>query len=232
MELSIIIPAVNEEKRLPGTLKSIRNKLKDLTYEIIVVSNGSTDGTIPILKNLKKKYKNLKYLDFTWKAKGGAILEGFKVAKGKYIGFIDADDAFDLIKIKKEIRNLGKFDGFIASKWKNQKMATVNEPFLRKILSRGWNLLARILCDITFTDTQGGAKFFKKKAIATIDLNFLTRGFEFDIELLTRLQKKNFKIKEVFIPSKYLEGSTFNTNYVLPMFTGILKIWLNQKKFY
>ena len=116
-DLTLVIPAYNEEKRIRSTLSSL-NKVFRNKINILVVSNGSSDETINILENWKKTHKNLKYLDFPEKlGKGGAILEGLKVAKNKYIGYVDADDAFDLNYIKKIINDLKKYDMVIASKW-------------------------------------------------------------------------------------------------------------------
>ena len=93
-KLSVVIPAYNEEKRIHRTLDSyakfFSKKVKD--FEIIVVLNNCNDNTLKIVKNFKNK--KIKYLNFKEAiGKGGAILEGFKVAKGDLIGFVDADMA-------------------------------------------------------------------------------------------------------------------------------------------
>ena len=194
-KISIIVPAYNEGKRIESTLNSLF-----LTFpkeEIIVVSNGSKDNTVEILKKWKEKNSNLQYLEFTEKlGKGGAIIEGLKIAGGEIVGFIDADDAFDLNYIKNSLSRLSSYDCIIASKWKNKNIFQVNEPMLRKILSRGWNLLVRILINLNYYDTQAGAKFFKNIVKDKIGYNFISRGFAFDIELLHKIKKNNFKIKE------------------------------------
>lgn len=224
-KVSIIIPAYNEEKRIEKTLKNIALIFKNET-EIIVVSNGSTDKTIEILKSWKSKNIDFRYLDFTQKmGKGGAIIEGLKIAKGEIIGFIDADDAFDLEYIKQKLEELNKVDCIIASKWKNQNFFQVDEPFLRKLLSRGWNLLVRVLLNLQYKDTQAGAKFFRKEVKDRIGANFISKGFAFDVDLLKGIKDNNFKIKEIYIPSKYVEGSTFRLRHCKTMFKDLIKIW-------
>src|SRR3989344_1999893 len=223
-KISIIVPAYNEGKRIESTLNSLF-----LTFpkeEIIVVSNGSKDNTVEILKKWKEKNSNLQYLEFTEKlGKGGAIIEGLKIAGGEIVGFIDADDAFDLNYIKNSLSRLSSYDCIIASKWKNKNIFQVNEPMLRKILSRGWNLLVRILINLNYYDTQAGAKFFKNIVKDKIGYNFISRGFAFDIELLHKIKKNNFKIKEIYVPSRFIEGSTFKLKHCKTMFKDLLKIW-------
>ena len=232
MELSIIVPAYNEEKRIENTLKNYSNFFdsKKIKYELIVVCNGCIDNTVKIVKKFINKNKNIKLLEYKSKiGKGGAVLEGFKKALGKNIGFLDADDAFNLEDIyEKLIKNLKKYDCVIASKWKNQEFSNVNEGILRKFLSRGWNLLVKILFGLNFKDTQGGAKFLTKKALESIDLNFQCKGFEFDVELLVKLNRKKNKIKEFYIPSKAVKGSKFSIKYIPPMFFNLLRLWLRQ----
>ena len=228
MKLSIIIPAHNEEKRISRTFASIHHIFEG-DFEVIVVSNGSTDNTANVLEEAKKKYPYIIFMDFKEKlGKGGAILEGLKIAQGEIIGFLDADDAFDLEQVKVAIDNFSEeYDCFIASKWKNQKLFEIAEPFSRKIMSRGWNFLVKIILGLNFRDTQGGLKFLKRSAFEKIGNSFIGTGFEFDAELLWKLQKNHFKIKEIHIPNRFVQGSTFNTKYIPAMFLNMLKLrWL------
>ena len=225
--ISIIVPAYNEGKRIESTLNSLFLVFPE--EEIIVVSNGSFDNTIEILKRWNEKHSNFKYLEFSEKlGKGGAIIEGLKISKGNLIGFIDADDAFDLDYLKNSVYQLSEYDSIIASKWKNRNIFEVNEPFIRKILSRGWNLLVRILLGLNFKDTQAGAKFFTIEVKNKIKYNFISKGFAFDIELLYKIKRNNFKIKEIYVPSRFIEGSTFKLRHCKRMFFDLLKIWWSK----
>jgi len=226
-KISIIVPAYNEGKRIESTLNSLLSNFPD--GEIIVVSNGSKDNTIEILKKWKGKNKNLIYLDFSEKlGKGGAILEGMKIANGDWVGFIDADDAFDLKYLKARLLSLPHYDCIIASKWKNKNIFQVNEPIVRKILSRVWNILVRALLNLKYYDTQAGAKFFKKEINNKIGYNFISRGFAFDVELLDKIRKNNFNINEVYVPSKFIPGSSFKLRHCKQMFKDLLKIWRSK----
>ncbi len=226
-KISIIVPAYNEGKRIEDTLNSLFQVFPD--EEVIVVSNGSTDNTIEILKKWNENHKNLKYLEFSEKlGKGGAILEGLRLANGDIVGFIDADDAFDLNCIKKSLFELNNYDCLIASKWKDKNIFQVNEPFLRKFLSRGWNVLVRILLNLNYCDTQAGAKFFRSYVNKSIWNNFISKGFAFDVELLHKIKKNNLRVKEIYVPSRFVEGSTFRLKHCKTMFKDLLKIWWSK----
>ncbi len=217
--LSIIIPAYNEGNRIEGTLKSVKAAFPD--SEVIIVSNGSKDNTVEIVNTFCKDNKNFKLIVYKEKlGKGGAVIEGFEKANRKWIGFLDADDAFDLNEVKRMIKELKHYDGVIASKWKDQNLLKVNEPIIRKLLSRGWNVLVKFLFGLKFRDTQAGAKFFRKNALNLND--FMCKDFSFDVELLYRL--KDHKIKEFYIPSKFQIGSKFSYKHIISMFKNIIKL--------
>lgn len=227
-ELSLIIPAHNEEKRILNTLKVYTKFFGDLVknLEIIVVCNNSSDRTADIVSEFSKTDKNVRLVDIPYKiGKGGAILEGFKYVNYDYCGFIDADDAFEQEDLKKMIEALDENDVAIASKWKDKKFFEVNEPFSRKLLSRGWNQLIKWMLYLEFTDTQAGAKFFKRKAIDAIDRNFLCNGFEFDVELLWKFKKAKMKITEVSARTRHMPNSSFKVSYIVNMFSKLVTLY-------
>ncbi len=231
LKLSLIIPAYNEEERIGKTLQSYQYHLQKYLpkfFEIIVVLNGCKDRSPEIVKSFAKKNKAVRYADIPGAiGKGGAVLHGFEMAKGKIIGFLDADAAFDMITIQSMIDRLlqGEVDCLIASKWKGVRFSTVSEPFVRKILSRGWNTLVRLLLGLHLHDTQAGAKFLRRDVFNAIGHNFICRGFDFDIELLLRVKQKGFTIKEEYVPSKHIPGSTFSLKHVPCMFKDLLNLW-------
>ncbi len=234
LKLSLIIPARNEEERIGKTLENYfyhlgRHMRKQ--FEIIVVLNACTDNSVPIVQSYAKRFKELRYVDIPEAiGKGGAVLEGFHMARGTVIGFLDADNAFDMTSVQYMIDNLlrGQVDCFIASKWKGVSFFKVDEPFFRKLLSRGWNLLVKILLQIPVEDTQAGAKFLRRDVYATIGHNFTCRGFDFDIELLYRIKRRGFTIKEQFVPNRHIPGSTFNLKYIPLMFKDLIKLWWHR----
>lgn len=220
---------MNEEKRIHKPLEKYTKTFRDC--EIIVVSNGSGDGTCDVVRSFQKKHKNIRLLAFPKPlGKGGAVIEGLKKAKGEIIGFVDSDDAYEIEGIKRLLASVmnGECDCAIASKWKGKKFGEVTENAKRKIMSRGWNLLVRVFIGLQYHDTQSGAKFFTKKCYDSIDKKFICRGFEFDVELIYKIKKHGFRIKEIFVQSTEERGSKFNTKYIPEMFRNLVRLSLNR----
>jgi glycosyltransferase involved in cell wall biosynthesis len=208
MELSLIIPAYNEENRIENTLIKYSKFLQH--QEIIVVCDGN-DSTSNIVVRMSEKNSNVKLLSFKKRlGKGGAIIEGFKVAEADRIGFIDADGPIEPNDFKKMLEALSYADGVIASRRLDESKIIVKQPLKRRIGSRVFNALIKVIFGLNFKDTQCGAKVFRKEAIKGILDDFKTHGFEFDVELLWRLKGSGYKIIEFPIEWEHVEGSSFN----------------------
>ncbi len=220
--ISIIIPAQNAENYIEDTIKEL-NGIKN--SEIIVVCNNCKDNTFSKVEEIRKRQKNVKNLNFPfYTGKGGAIVHGLKVAKGDVIGFVDADNAFYSKDIKKVIGLVKKYDCVIASKWKSKKFLQVRQPLIRRVYGRIWNFLVWSLFGLEFKDTQAGLKFLKWGVIDKIGRDFVCSGFEFDVELLWKIKKAGFSIKE--IPTNFRESrrSTTDALTILPMVLNLLKL--------
>src|SRR3989344_8625015 len=190
-ELSIIIPAYNEEKRISKTLEDYSVFCKRLyknNFEIIVILNGCRDKTIEVVKPIAKKYKQIKYKNIKEAiGKGGAVIEGFKQADGRLIGFVDADNStkpeayYDLVK------NINGHDCIIASRWIKGAKVSPKQPLTRRIASRTFNLIVRVLFRIDIHDSQCGAKLFKKEAVKKIIPKLGITRWAFDVDLLYQI---------------------------------------------
>lgn len=197
---TIVIPAHNEEKRIGRTLDRYGEFFKKKNFEILIVLNACKDRTLDVVRKAEKKYKIIRHLVFKQAGKGFAIVEGFKDAlkrKSKLIGFVDADLAtppeafFDLVK---EIEEYG---GVIASRWMKKSIVKTKQSVLRRITSRSFNFLVRGLLGLNFSDTQCGAKLFKAEALKEVVNSIGTTKWAFDVDLLYRLKRKGYKIKEI-----------------------------------
>jgi len=209
MKISIVMPAYNEESRIGRTLEEYSNyfdrllrekKMED--YEILVVINGTRDKTEEIVNACAKENKRIAYLNFKRGGKGFAVTEGFKNAlKSKkafdFIGFVDADMATSPEEYWKLVRNIGGYDGAIADRYMRGAKIIPAFSFRRIIVSRGFNMIVRSLFGLRYSDTQCGAKVFKRFAIAKI-LNDLTiTQWAFDIDMLYSCKKNKLKIRAV-----------------------------------
>ena len=222
MKTSIIVPAHNEEKSIKKFLLKLSDNFKN--SEIIVVCNGCTDRTPEIVKSIKRK--NIKSVILPEKGKGRAILAGLSLAKGDYLGFVDADGSFSPEDIKKILNELKNSKCVIASKWKGKKFSEVDWPLGRKLAGRIWNFLANFLLSLNVKDTQAGLKFFTREVWEKLDKDFICKGFEFDVELLKKIKDKGFEIKEVYVPVKKTNKTTFSFRSTPKMFFNLIRIWM------
>lgn len=224
MQLSIVIPAYNEENRIRNVISKFCNFYPD--SELIVVCDG-TDNTAKIVKGFSLECPKIKLLEFSGRlGKGKGIIEGFKVAKGDNIGFVDADESVEPDDLKKMLEALSSVDGVIASRRLKESKILVKQPLIRRIPSRIFNIIVRVIFSMDFKDTQCGAKLFKKKAIKDVLADLKTKDFEFDVELLWKLKKKGYNIVEYPITWKHSEGSSFSLSKAPKMFFSLLKVRL------
>lgn len=203
---SIVIPAWNEEDRLNTTLDRYLPTLEtlDLPYEVIVVSDGSTDRTVEIATRFVSR--GVRLLEFPAKlGKGGAIVEGLRVAKYDMAGFVDADGPIPAEDIQKLVGALSSYDCAIASRFLNGSVDVPTRALSRRILSRLWNLSVRALLGLPITDTQCGAKFLSISAFRSVAPRVNVTDWAFDVSLLFALHQSGFTIRE--IPVKWTEQS-------------------------
>ncbi|MFZ5955037.1 MAG: glycosyltransferase [Nanoarchaeota archaeon] len=214
--LSLIIPAHNSAKVIEDSLYQyydiFSKKFKKL--EIIVVCNGCSDETENICISLKKKIP-LKVISIQKRGKGYALTAGFNEAQYNLMGFLDADNPFDLNKISDMIDYLNENDVVIVSKYLRGKKRK-QDYLLRRLVSLGGFVFSRIIFDMNFRDTQAGAKFFKKEVWPEINKKnkFVCNGFDWDIEFLYKAKKNKFKIADVYIPVNSEKFSTFKLKYL------------------
>lgn len=209
MRLSIIIPAYNEEKRIGKTLEEYTKFFKEKfgkDFEVIVILNGCKDNTLSIVKKYDIKFKDIKEAI----GKGGAVIEGFKIAKGDFIGFVDADNATPSRAFYELYKNINGNDGIIASRWIKGARIGKKQPLSRRFASRVFNILVRALFRIGVRDTQCGAKLFRKDAIKKIVDKLGITKWGFDIDLLHLMKRNGFKVIET--PTEWNEPGDSHLN--------------------
>jgi glycosyltransferase involved in cell wall biosynthesis len=216
-DLSIIIPAYNEENRIGKTLSQLGKyfKNKKIDIEILVVVNNTTDNTVEIVKKYKEKYPFIKYTNIR-KAigKGGAISVGLRKATGKYIGFMDADGAStpaEVLRLYKKIISNDK-DVVIASRYMKESQIKGELPVYRIIFSRIFNLIVKLLFGLNYKDTQCGLKIFKREVAQGLSRKIISNKWTIDINLLLICKYLGYSVAE--IPSIWTakEGSTLKTS--------------------
>lgn len=236
MYLSVIIPAYNEARRLPKTLEKIDEYLRKQTYdyEIIVVNDGSKDGTAPVVKNLMPKVKNLRLIDNEENhGKGYVARQGMLTASGEYRVFTDADNSTSIDQVEKMWPELKKgYDIVIGSRDIEGATLDPPQPFLRNvILGKGFKLFRKIMIGLwKIEDTQCGFKGFTKVATENIFPKCKIDRFAFDPEILVIANKFGYKIKEIPIHWKNDPESKVKFKSIIKMAIDLIKIRLNSVK--
>jgi len=201
IDLSIVIPAYNEEKRIGATLLSIDKYLErqKYTYEILVVSDGSTDKTVDVVRKYKQLVKNLEVIDnLENEGKGAVVRQGLLEAKGKYRVFTDADSSTSIDHVKKmwPLFEKGYHIVIGTRDSRDDKDATqaVKQPLYRRIIGDAGNLLIQLIAVPGIWDTQCGFKGFTAKAVKDIFPRLRINRWGFDIEILAIAKRLGYKI--------------------------------------
>jgi len=225
---SIIIPAYNEEKRITVTLEdycSYFRSWKDV--ELLVVLNGCHDHTLQIVKKFSRRFSFLRYVDIPDAiGKGGAVLEGFRLAQGSFIGFVDADNATPVASF---VSLMDGFmgDGVIASRRLPESLVYPQQSFLRRSFSLCFNVLVRTLLFLPYHDTQCGAKLFTRDATMFVIDKLTTTRWAFDVDLLFVLHRNGFIVHELPTEWHDIAGSQLNVGKVSrQMFLAVLRLRL------
>ena len=230
MKLSLIIPAYNEEKRLPTMLSSYYREIKKHynDFEILIIADGK-DRTAEVARSFGKK--EIRVIEFKERlGKGGAVIEGFYHANGDVIGFADADGSTPAEEFIKIIKSLNGYDCAIGSRALKDSQLDVKQPLRRRFM--GWSVrkLTGLLFGFDIKDRECGAKAFKHDAIKKILPQLKRKGFEFDVEILHRLKKNGYRIIEV--PIRWLNDSESKVRFssAFKMLIGVIKIKISHSK--
>jgi len=227
--LSIIIPAYNEERRLPRTLEQVFHFLarQDYEAEILVVENGSNDRTFELAQSFKSKYPNLRVLQNAQAGKGKAVQRGMLEARGAYRIFCDADLSMPIEEVASFITTHNDADIVIASR-EAEGAIRYDEPEQRHITGRVFNFIIRILAVPRIQDTQCGFKGFRADVAEDLFQHQSIEGWAFDVEILYIANLRGYEIIELPIPWYYRQESKISVfRDSLRMLLDILKIRRN-----
>lgn len=237
-KISVLIPVHNEVKRIAHNLRETRETLDDLgcNYEIIAIDDGSSDDSYQVLQALKEEIPQLIVGENSRNfGKGRALKKAFKYASGDLIVWLDAD--LDLhpyqIKTLYDIMVLDDADIVIGSKM--HPNSRVNYPLTRRIVSRGYYLLIRILFNLPCHDTQTGLKIFKRRVIEEVFPRILVKQFAFDLEVLVNAHHLGFKLAEApIILDNKRDYGRIGLSSIIKTFNDTLAIWYRMylRKYY
>lgn len=212
VDLSIVIPAYNEERRLPDTLESVIKYLQQqsYTYEVIVVDGGSADRTSQVVKDFQKDQPRLRLIRLPKnKGKGFHVRTGILDSRGRFVIFTDADLSTPIKEVEKfwPLFEEG-YDVVIGSRRHADSKIVEPQSCLRRIMGRTYNRLNRWLGIKDVEDVPCGFKGFRKEAAKQIFQAARLNGFSFDAEVLYLAQRRyHLRWKQVPIEWKHSSGS-------------------------
>jgi glycosyltransferase involved in cell wall biosynthesis len=230
--LSLVIPAHDEESRLPRAMGQVFAYLEKQVFssEVVVVENGSHDRTLEVAQKFATHFPNLLVLHEDLPGKGRAVRSGILKARGEYRFIADTDFSMPVEEINRFLPPDCVCDISIASR-ETAGAVRYNEPSYRHLTGRVYNFLIRKLVLPGLQDTQCGFKCFSS-AIAEDIFRYQTlTGWSFDVELLAIARRRGYKITEIGIPWYYTTGSKVNIlRDSSRMFFDLLTIRRNIRK--
>ena len=226
--LSLVIPAHNEEARIGDVLAAYAVEFDDA--EIIVVLNGCTDRTADRVAELARAFENVRMLNIDAAVgKGAAVRAGVLASRGDVVGYVDADGATAPGEFRRLAASLGDEDGVIGSRWLPGSEVHVPQPWLRRVASRTFSAVVRLLFGLRFVDTQCGAKVFKASALRDVIARAETSNLAFDVDLLYLMKLHGKRVIEV--PTKWADVTDSRIRLVeasLKMLSAVVRLRLRH----
>lgn len=192
IEISVVLPAYNERENIKDAVVRADRFLKTRfnNYEILVVSDGGTDGTEEVVKKLLDKFKNLRLIAHKVNRGYGATLrDGFVHARGNLVFYTDADNQYDINELDRLRPLMGKYD-LVAGYRLNH-----SDPYMRVLISRVYNFLIRFLLGLKIRDVDCSFKLYKQSLFKKISM--ISDTGLIDAEVLIKAIKSGYKIGQI-----------------------------------
>lgn len=235
LTLSVIIPAYNEETRLQAYLDKILAYFEHLrlSYEIIVVDDGSTDSTSAVVESFMAKFPMVRLVQLTRNhGKGYAVRSGMLKASGRLRLFADADGATPIEELERLMKAHEQgADVAVASRALHDESCRVQGQLIKKIIGTVFNLIVKIIAIRGIEDTQCGFKLFSAEVADSVFPLQSINGFAFDVEILYICRKKGYRIIEVPVNWTDIYGTKVKiVRDSFLMFKDVIKIRINNNR--
>jgi dolichyl-phosphate beta-glucosyltransferase len=213
-DITVVIPAFNEEHRLPATLGDIVAYFagRDETIEIIAVDDGSIDGTDGVIDDWCARHPEVRSIRLPEnRGKGAAVRAGVLAATGSQVLFTDADGATpieELARLREAVADGA--DIAIGSRAMGGREVTVDARWHRRLIGRVFHRMVEAIALTGFADTQCGFKLFRAEVAHDLFSSQQVDGFGFDVEILLAARKRGYRIDEVPVNWTHQRGSTIN----------------------
>jgi glycosyltransferase involved in cell wall biosynthesis len=200
---SIVIPAYNESARIPATLQSVVDCIRQHGWdaEVLVVNDGSSDSTAEVVRAFAAANPEVRLLENPGnRGKGYSVRSGMLQAHGEIVLFTDADLSAPIEEAEGLFAAIAEgADIAIGSRWLETKRQTIRQPFYRQFFGRCFNGVTRFIMGLKFADTQCGFKAFTRAAAQTVFQLQTIERWGFDPEILFIALKRGYVVKEVAV---------------------------------
>jgi glycosyltransferase involved in cell wall biosynthesis len=233
-QISIIVPSYNEEHRLPETLERIAAYVRasGREMEILVVDDGSTDGTAAVAESFRDKFGALRVLsNAVNRGKGYSVRHGMLEARGRIVLFTDADLSAPIEEAPKLLEALKTYDVAIGSRALDRSLITVHESRFREFAGIIFNTIVRVILRLPFVDTQCGFKAFRRERCQVLFEQQRIERFGFDPELL--YLARHHGLRTIEIPVRWGHSPATKVNMFhdsIQMFLDVFTIRWNAIK--
>jgi dolichyl-phosphate beta-glucosyltransferase len=230
--LSIVIPAHNEETRLPPSLEKIDAfiKTQPFSIEVIVVENGSTDRTVEVAQKFADTHPYVRVIEAAVRGKGLAVKVGMLAAEGDFRFICDADLSMPIEEVVRFLPpHSDNYDVIIATR-EGKGAKRIDEPEYRHIMGRINNWIIKLTAVRGFEDTQCGFKMFTRAAAEDLFGVQQMTGIGFDVELLFIAKKRGYKIRQV--PITWYFDPDSRMRLVGDSLHILLEIWQIRRNWY
>jgi glycosyltransferase involved in cell wall biosynthesis len=221
--VSFVLPAYNEGKSIERALERLDSSVNGsgLRYEVVVVDDGSVDDTRLKVLNYAAQSWNVRVFGYDRNVgKGFAVKSGFWKSVGDAVVFVDSDSDIDVGQLRRYVDALKDADIVVGSKWHRDSVVEVS--FVRGFLSRGFNVLVRLLTGVRVSDTQAGIKAVRREAFCEVFRRLSVKRYAFDVELLVLAGV--FGLRVVELPVKLKLSSRFGFGEIWRMLLDLLGI--------
>lgn len=228
---SLVIPAYNEQARLPYTLSEIERYVctEGLDCEVIVVDNGSTDATSVVVQQAANRFPRLRLLRIDRRGKGLAVRSGMLAAQGDVILFGDADLSWAVSDVSRFSAMIDDQRPVVIGSREGLGARRLGEPLYRHVMGRAFNRVVQALAVPGIEDTQCGFKAFSRPAAQAIFSRQRIDGFGFDVEVLYLARRLGYDIMAVPLNWEHKENSSVApVRDTLLMLSDVLRVRLND----
>ncbi|OGG20858.1 glycosyl transferase [Candidatus Gottesmanbacteria bacterium RIFCSPLOWO2_01_FULL_40_10] len=231
--VEVVVPIYNEQEELADSIIKLRSflkkNLKDFNWHITIADNASTDESLNIARKLKSRYTGVGFIHLDEKGRGRAVKKAWQTSRADFLSYMDVDLSSDLRYFRTLITAL--VDGYDISIGNRLMKGSIvkKRPLKREVLSRGYNILIKLLFLVHFSDAQCGFKAVNRKVADRLLPNIKDNAWFFDSELLITGEKVGYKIFQVPVSWTDNPGSTVRVlKTVSGDLAGLLRLFLDR----